>query len=178
MLNFKQTFKTRTLAVVALLIAANIVLSRFCSINMWNLRIGFTFITPVLAAYFFGPIEAVLVAGLGDLVGALLFPTGGAYFPGFTLTAVLTGLCFGVFLHKNISLSKIIASVALNEFIGSLLLNTYWIHLLYGSPYKAIFFTRLTAQVIPMFIVEVIVIQVVFGKSMAVERIKKTLVKS
>lgn len=177
MLIFKQAFKTRTLAAVALLVAANIVLSRFCSVNVWNLKIGFTFITPVLAAYFFGPVAAALVAGLGDFLGATLFPIG-AYFPGFTLTAVLTGLCFGAFLYKKISLVKIIASVTINEIFGSLLLNSYWISILFSSPYKALLFTRLTMQVIPMLIIEIVVIQLLFGKSMAVEKIKKAMIKT
>ena len=62
-----------------------------------NLRIGLTFLPVVCAAIIFGPIEAAIVGGLGDMLGAFLFPTG-PFFPGFTLTAVLTGLIHGFFL--------------------------------------------------------------------------------
>ena len=169
--------KARNLAVIALLIAANVVLSRFLSINVWNMKIGFTFLTTAFAAYFFGPVAAALVGGLGDLVGALMFPIG-PYFPGFTLTAVLTGLCFGFFLYNNCSLVRIIISVLINELIGSLIINSYWISVLYNSPFKALVMSRLVAQVLPMIVIEIVVLQLLFGKSMAVERIKKNVVKN
>ena len=47
----KDWMKTESLAVIAMLIAANVVLSRFLSFNVWNLKIGFTFVTVVFAAY-------------------------------------------------------------------------------------------------------------------------------
>ena len=37
--------------------------------------------------------------------------------------------------------------------------------------------SRLFAQVLPMIALEIIVLQLLFGKSMAVERIKKNVVK-
>ena len=84
----KELLKTKNLALIALLIALNVVLSRFLSFNVWNLKIGFTFVSLIFAAYFTGPVGAAIVGGAGDLIGALMFPIG-AYFPGFTLTAVL-----------------------------------------------------------------------------------------
>lgn len=177
MFKTKALFKTQNLALAALLIAANVVLSRFLSINLWNLKIGFTFLTVVFAAYFLGPVAAALVGGLGDLIGALLFPIG-AYFPGFTLTAILTGLCFGFFLHQKISLPKICLSVAINELIGSLLINTLWISILYGSDFKALFLTRLLTQVLPMLVIETLVIQLIFGKSMMIQQLKTRLKKN
>ena len=173
---FKPFAKAQNLAVLALLVAANIVLSRFLSINVWNMKIGFTFLTVAFAAYFFGPVAAALVGGLGDLVGALAFPIG-PYFPGFTATAVLTGLCFGIFLYNNCNIVKIIISVLINELIGSLIINSFWISVLYSSPFKALVVSRLLGQVLPMIAVEIIVLGLLFGKSMAVETIKKNVVK-
>lgn len=174
--SFAPFKKTGNLAVIALLIAANVVLSRFLSINVWNMKIGFTFLTVAFAAYFMGPVAAALVGGLGDLIGALLFPIG-PYFPGFTLTAVLTGICFGVFLYKKCDIVRIIASVAINELIGSLIINSFWISVLYSSPFKALVVSRLVGQILPMLAVEIIVIELLFGKSMAVEQIKKNFAR-
>ena len=170
MFKIKDLMKTGNLAVIAMLIAANVVLSRFLSFNVWNLKIGFTFVTVVFAAYLFGPIAAALVGGLGGLIGALPFSIG-PYFPGFTLTAVLTGICFGVFLYKKTSFAKICSCVAINELIGSALLNTLWIAVLYGSDFKAVLMSRLPTQILPMMVVEIVFIQLVFGKSMAADRI-------
>ena len=57
-------FNTRTLTSLALLTALEIVLSRFLSINAWNIKIGFSFVPIVVAALLFGPLEAGIVAAL------------------------------------------------------------------------------------------------------------------
>jgi ECF transporter S component (folate family) len=79
---------------------------------------------------------------MGDFVGAILFPVG-VYFPGFTLTAFMRGVVFGLFLHKKQTGIRILGTVAVNQLILSLLLNTLWISLLYDSPYGALFLTRI-----------------------------------
>ena len=149
-------FSTKMLVTLALLIAMEIVLNRFLSVNAWNLKIGFSFLPIVIAAMLFGPVHAAIVGGLGDFIGALLFPIG-AYFPGFTLTAVLMGLVWGFLLHKKQSIPNIIISVGINQFILGLCLNTYWISVLYGSEYGPLFFTRILQAVI-LFVVQVVII--------------------
>ena len=91
---------TRSITALGLLVAVEIVLSRFCSINAWDLKIGFSFLPVAVAAMRLGPLEAAVVAAVSDFVGAVLFPIG-AYFPGFTLTAFLSGLVFGWLLHRR-----------------------------------------------------------------------------
>ena len=143
----KSFLNTKTLVIMGLLIALEVVLNRFLSINAWNIKIGFSFIPIVFAAMFFGPIHAAIVGGLGDLIGAILFPIG-AYFPGFTLTAVLMGLCWGFFLKKDPSIVKIIIPTVINQFILGLVVNTFWISVLYGSPYGPLFVTRIFQAVL------------------------------
>ena len=130
------------LLVLALLIAMEIVLNRFVSIRTWNLKIGFSFIPIVVAAMLYGPLGGAVVAGIGDLIGAILFPNG-PFFPGFTFTALLTGLVFGLFLRKKQSFLTVIPAVAINQLVLSLLLNTLWISILYGSPYFPTLVSRL-----------------------------------
>ena len=139
---FKLRFTTRTLTTLALLTAMEIVLSRFLSLNTWNMKIGFNFIPVVIAAILYGPIGAGITGALGDFIGALLFPIG-AYFPGFTLTAFLTGCVYGLFLYQKQGWLQVTASVLINQLILSLLLNTLWISVLYGSPYGPLLATRL-----------------------------------
>lgn len=143
----KSFFTTRTMVTLAILVAMEIVLSRFLSINAWNIKIGFNFVPVVIAAMLYGPIGGAVVAALGDLLGALLFPIG-AFFPGFTLTACLTGLVFGFFLHKSQTLPRIGGAVLINQGILSLCLNTLWISILYGSPYGPLFITRIVQTLI------------------------------
>ena len=137
----KRKFDTKMLVTAALLIAMQIILSRFLSINAWNLKIGFAFTAVFVAAYLYGPWFAAVVAAIADVVGASLFPSG-AFFPGFTVTAVLTGMVFGLFLYEIQSPLRIIVAVAIDQLILGLLLNSYWISVLYGSPYVPLLATR------------------------------------
>jgi len=93
-----------------------------------QLRITFTFVPIALAGWLFGIVPAVIVAIIGDVLGCLLFPQG-AYFFGYTLTSMLTGVIFGLFLYKK-DAKNIIWFVLLSKFLVSLLLNiglnSYW----------------------------------------------------
>lgn len=161
--NETETKKTsrggvHALALMAILVASEIVLSRFLSFSVWNMKIGFAFLPVVIAAMTLGPVRAGIVGGVADFLGAVLFPIG-AYFPGFTLTAFLTGLVFGVFLYKGASFVRILGAVGVQQLVLGLLLNTFWISVLYGSPFGPLFVTRLT-QCAVMIPVELIVIGV------------------
>lgn len=137
-----EKINTRHITYIAVLTALEVVLSRFLSINAWNLKIGFNFVPIVLAAMLMGPVAAGITAALGDLIGALLFPIG-AYFPGFTVTAFFTGVVFGLFLYKKRSYVRTLAAVVINQLVFSLLINSLWISILYGSPYLPLLSTRL-----------------------------------
>lgn len=138
--------RVRTLANMALLIALEVVLNRFCSINTAGLKIGFSFVPIIVAASLFGPLHAAAVYAVSDFIGAILFPIG-VYHPGFTLCAALMGVVYGIFLYKpdgsgrrcavkwtrirvfpNVTLAALI-----NNLVFGLVVNTYWVSMLYGS---------------------------------------------
>ncbi len=158
--NRKQNRKLFPMLVtLALLIAIEIILSRFLSIAQWNIKFSFAFIPVVIAGILFGPIASAAVSGISDFLGAILFPIG-AYFPGFTLTSMLTGFVFGFFLYKKQSLGRIIAATMINQVFGSLLLNSYWLSIISGTS----FFAQLSArsvQVVAMSIVTIVVVQLI-----------------
>lgn len=159
-------FDAKTIAVMGVLIAMEVVLSRFLSISAWNIKIGFSFVPLVLAAMLLGPVKAGIVGALGDFLVATLLPIG-PYFPGFTLTSFLMGVVFGIFLYKKQSPMKITSAVAINQLVLSLLLNTYWISKLYGSPFRLLYITRIwqTALLVPVqLLVTLIISKVLVGK--------------
>jgi len=159
---------TKLLVTAAVLIALNVVLSRFLSINAWNIKIGFTFVTIFVAGYFYGPAFSATVAVIADIIGALLFPSG-AFFPGFTLTALLTGLLFGFMLHKKQTPVRILITVLADQLILGLLVNTYWIAILYGTTFGAAVMTRIV-QCLIMIPVELVTISLLMKKLPAVRR--------
>jgi len=158
----------RSISMIGVLVAIEMILARFFTIHTWNLKIGFSFIPIVVAAIFFGPLAAGLVAAIGDVFSAILFPVG-AFFPGFTLTAFLTGVVFGVCFRKTVSVRNVIVAVLLVQGIGSQLINTYWISMLYGSPFVPLFITRVY-QTVVMCIVEIVCIILINKKIIPVLR--------
>ena len=153
----KKMNRTYRLVLMAMLVAIQVVLSRFLSINLWNLKIGFSFVPIALAGMLLGPMGAGLTGMVADIIGATLFPSG-AFFPGFTLTAFITAFGYGFFLHRKQDLPHILAAVLFSEIVGTLLLNTKWIAILYGTAFLPIFITRVW-QAVGMGIVEVVVIK-------------------
>lgn len=126
------------LACSALLIALDIILTRFLAINTQFLRISLGMIPVAVAGMAFGPLWGGLVGAIGDILGMLIFPSG-AYFPGFTVTAALTGIVYALFVYKkeakviSIALASAIVCIGLN-----LLLDTLWLNIMYGSGFLAI----------------------------------------
>ncbi|MBR4284049.1 MAG: folate family ECF transporter S component, partial [Anaerotignum sp.] len=78
--------------------------------------------------------------------------------PGFTLTAFITAFGYGFFLQKKQNLGNILAAVLFSEIVGTILLNTLWISILYGTPFIAVMIPRV-GQAVGMAVVEVIVIK-------------------
>jgi ECF transporter S component (folate family) len=94
-----------------------------------------------VAAVLYGPIGAAVVGGLGDFIGAILFPIG-PYFPGYTLSAALSGAVLGLFLHREQKLTRVLGAVAVNQWIISLLLTSFWISFTNLVPYWAMVTSR------------------------------------
>lgn len=154
----------QTLAVCGMLIALDVVLTRFLSVNTWNLRIGFSFLAVALAAYWYGPVGGGLVHGLSDLLGALLFPIG-AYFPGYTLSAALIGVIYGVCFHRRERFLPIVAGVLLSQGVCSVLLNSLWITLTStkGATFFAVVLSRLP-QAGAMIVVQLVLLPLVLSQ--------------
>ncbi len=133
----------RDLILTAILAALSVVLGRFFSYNVQDFSIGFGFLPVLICGMFCGVVWGGVCGALADFLGALLFPFG-AYFPGFTLVAFLMGALYGVIGigEKKFGTGKRFFTVALvaillSEAVGTLLLNSLWLHLMYGRPYIA-----------------------------------------
>lgn len=162
--------KIFSIAFVGILVAIEIVLSRFCSIATWNMKISFAFIPAVIAARRFGPWHSMAVAGISDFLGAMLFPIG-PYFPGFTFTAALCGFVTGVLIHKECSFMRITASVLFKHVIGTLVLNTLWICILNGKGFIALLGVRVF-QAVVMTVVEIVIMEIMLTKGDSLIRAK------
>ena len=154
---------TLNLAVIAMLTALLVVLALYCTIKTQALKITLDFIPVMIAAKLYGAKGAGLVAGMGDIIGYICHPTG-AWFPPITLTAVVTGVVFGLMLKDN-SLKttkdklKALFSVVIAQFGISAFITPLWLNMLYGTSYGTFFITRIP-QIAIMTAVQLIFIPV------------------
>lgn len=128
----------KVLLTVTLLVAMEIVLNRFLSINTPILKIGFGFVPLAITGMLFGPKWGFIAGAMADFIGASLFPIG-AYFPGFTLSVALRGMNFGLFLHKRKNnWFNLILVVLINNILIGLLLTSFWLHIISGTAFLAL----------------------------------------
>lgn len=171
-----QVFK---IIMTAILVALNIILERFLAYSVWNNTVSFGFITIAFAACYLGVPYSMAVAGLGDLIGAIIKPFG-PYFVGYTVTNLIVGLILGLYLRKNANIIKIGLSVVTYKIFCSLILNTVWTSILYRGGIDAfwtVFVTRVPFVSV-MTVVEIIVIYLLFSdKSKINHIIQKTFNK-
>lgn len=147
---------TKKVVYTALFISMGIIISRFFSITTPIVRIGFGFIPTMLSGVLFSPLFAGIVDAAIDLIGATVFPTG-AVFLGFTLSAFVSGVIYGLFFYKkNIGYKNIILATVLKTIIVNLGLNTIWLSMLTGKAFMVIIAPRLVKDLI-MLPVEIIV---------------------
>ena len=128
----QNNLKTKNLVIMAFLISLNIIFVRFLGVYITpSIRISFGFIPIVLMALLFGPAYSAIGAGVADFIGVIIFPTGGAFFPGFTISAILTGYIYGKVLHgKRLNVGRIVIANVLVMVIVHLLLNSLWMTIL------------------------------------------------
>ncbi|GFZ30683.1 folate ECF transporter [Clostridium zeae] len=153
---------TKTLVLLSLFITLQIILTRFLSIQTPILRIGFGFIPLIFSSILFGPVLGAICAATSDILGMLIFPQG-TYFPGFTLSAFLSGLIYGIILHKkNISILRISISSIFVKLIVDIGLNTFWLSIITGKAVAILLIPRLTKTLI-MIPIEIFLIYVLWN---------------
>ncbi len=143
--------KTRVLVTLGLLVALNILLSRFLSFQPTPfLRINFGFLAVAAAGILFGPLAGGAAAAVGDLLGYFIFPSGGAYFPGITVSALLAGVLYGLFLHgRRVTVLRCLAVNAAVCLCIDAGLTTWWLTMILpGKTFAVLFVPRLIKALI------------------------------
>ena len=146
----KEIRKTKSLVTMAVLLALAVVLG-FVSVQVTeSLRVGFSFLPNAVSGQLFGPVGGMLVGGLADILKYLVKPTG-PFFPGFTISGVLGGLIYGLVLYKKpATLPRIILCMTLIAVFVNMLLNTYWLTILYGNAFLVILPARIVSNLISL----------------------------
>ena len=130
---------TRTLTVLALLIAMSIVFSRVLSISTGFVRFNLGSLPVLLAGIVFGPGAGFAVGALADIIGGIL--AGYAINPLITLGAASIGLVGGWLwqtLHTMRLGQRLLLSVVAAHVVGSILINSLALHIFYGYAWSVL----------------------------------------
>jgi riboflavin transporter len=139
----------KSIAICGIMAALALILNYVASISIGQyLRIGFSFLPNMMVDFLFGPTVGGLFGAALDVIKWFLKPTG-PYFPGFTLSAALGAVIYGMFFYKKkVSLPRcIIAHTIVKAFVNCGL-NTLWLNLLYGQAIAVILPTRILSNAI------------------------------
>ncbi|MDR0852109.1 MAG: folate family ECF transporter S component [Clostridiales Family XIII bacterium] len=133
----KNVFTTKHLVVMAILLAARTILNLpFLTIYVSGIKlITFAYLTDVAAAVLYGPWAGLAFGFAGDTLGFFAsLSTGGAYFPGYAISEMITCFVFAVLLYKrNITWQRVAIAWAINLIVVILGLNSVWLILMMGK---------------------------------------------
>lgn len=146
----KQALKVT--AMLAMLVAISIVAGKFLAIRGGDiLRFSFENLPIIFAGIAFGPISAVLVGVVADLVGC--FMVGYAINPIVTIGAAAIGACSGLAysMLKKIRVKDGLAialAVVISHLFGSVLIKTFGLAVFYDMPLWMLMLWRLLNYII------------------------------
>ena len=148
--SYRDLKQIRVLCCLSMLVALGIVLDFTSGIYITpEIKITFSFLAIAVAGSLLGPVPAMICGALIDLLMYLIKPVG-AFFPGYTLSAILSGLIFGIILYrqqgKKVIFLAPLAKLLVNIFIN-ILLNTCWLKIFTGKAYTVLLGARIIKNI-------------------------------
>ena len=161
--------KAKKVLVSSFLLASCVIVERLLAIRLPVISIGFKFIPFMFSAMLLGTKYATVIGITSDIIGRLMFPMS-CFFPGFTLSAGLTGYLYGKFLYTDgemivdrkfllrLTLCVIVVTLFVN--VG---LNTIWVMIMTDKAARIILPIRFVKQIV-MVPVQIIVMYILTDK--------------
>ena len=152
----KAQKNTKIMVTCALLVALQVILARFLSINTTFVVVNFSFLAVAMSAILFGPLWALAVGAVSDLIGATLFP-------------------FGAFFHQKgegfhgRALWLRVVGASLCASLTRLVLNSVWLYIMYGKGLFGMLPARFT-ETICMVAAQILLIPVLLSLSRQLTR--------
>ena len=125
---------TRTLTIAGMLLALQVALRFIASIDVTEyIRVSFSFLASAVTGALLGPFVSMLTDAMSDVLKGMA--STGPFFPGYTLTAALSGMTYGLCLYKRDIKLRHIITARLIVCALTLGLNTLWLSLTIGQPF-------------------------------------------
>lgn len=154
----------KTVVFAGVLIAMNIILTRFLAIDLGtSLRITFGAVPIFLAGLWMGPVTGAICGGIGDFIGCIL--KGYTLNPFIMMTSMLAGILAGVckrYVFKGkLDTKRIAVIVILHGLLGSMGFTTIGLHLYYATPWAVLIPSR-AVQTVGLVIANTILVSVLY----------------
>ena len=151
----------RVLAVTALLIALTIAITTLYIPLPNNLHVFFDYTPKALCAMVCGPVAALGVGFVMDILGFLARPMG-AFFPGYTVTTMVAVLIYALgFYNQKITIPRIAVTKLAVNVSCNIGLNSLWNSMLMGKAFTVYLISGATKNLL-LWPIEVAVMVVVF----------------
>lgn len=131
-----------------MLIAVGIVLGFFKLPIGPTLEIRFTSLPIAMAGFLMGPMLGATIGVFSDIGAYIVRPTG-PFFAGFSVSAAVMGLIFGILLYnKNLTWMRVFASQVITGIFVGLLLNSFWLAMLFDKGFIVIMMSRIIKELV------------------------------
>lgn len=151
----------RVLAVCALLVALTIAITTLYIPLPNNLHVFFDYTPKALCAMLCGPVAALGVGFVMDILGFLARPMG-AFFPGYTVTTMVAMLIYALgFYNQKITIPRIAITKLIVNVVCNIGLNSLWNSMLMGKAF-VVFLGGSAAKNLLLWPIEVVVMVIVF----------------
>ena len=169
---------TKYLTLMALFIALKVMAEVFFDIKIAeNLFISLSFIFAAVEACIIGPVAGLVSGAVTDIVSFLLNSKGYAFFPGYTLSAMLGMFVFGIFLYRQkITILRLfLAKFCINLFVNALL-GSVWSAMMMSKGY-IYYFTQSIIKNTILLPIEVTILVLLFNLLIPVLERKNLIIK-
>lgn len=138
---------TAVLTTSALLVAMSVILGWF-KVPVTNLiEIRFQMLPIAVGGMLFGPAVGGVMGAMEDILSYIIKPTG-PFFPGFSISAAVGGVIFGLMLRKKASVLRVFLTEVVYTAVVSICLNNIWLSVLYGRAFLPVMIARLPQSLI------------------------------
>ena len=148
-------FTTKNLTLAAMLVALQVILNKLSIGDPAVLKFSFGFIATALIGYCLGPWIGGWSMVVSDIISNTILNSGSLFFPGFTLSAFISGVIAGMFLYQQrISWQRILIYEIFQILLTNVIGTTLWLYLMSlsssstGHTFMALLFIRLPKELI------------------------------
>ncbi|MDO4438420.1 MAG: folate family ECF transporter S component [Eubacteriales bacterium] len=139
---------TRTLIVLAMLMALSIIISSF-KIRTPAFTISFGPLVKMYAGLLFGPVTGALYGFTLDILQFFIQNTGYGFFPGYTFTETLGVFLYGMFFYKKkFTITRVFVTKFIVVIICNIILGTLWKAMMSGEDIISLFFYYLPVRTV------------------------------